>query len=204
MPAEKLLLSFSSAEAVFFHPLPAVLLPAPMHGLFPFFAVSCPSPSPSSSLRCITIFPPWCPSLPCREAVLCGGHRFLPLLFASCHLPARSPPFCGGSLLRAVCRFCTPLRIRLGDFLNSYERQNCFCLNLQLPLSCAFAPSPAAPPSPGHLHPVTASHPFFPLSLSPRLSLRSLCLFSLPVSCCLSLYALHCALRTTAVIRAQM
>ena len=163
MPAEKLLLSFSSAEAVFFHPLPAVLLPAPMHGLFPFFAVSCPSPSPSSS-----------------------------------------PPFCGGSLLRAVCRFCAPLRIRLGDFLNSYERQNCFCLNLQLPLSCAFAPSPAAPPSPGHLHPVTASHPFFPLSLSPRLSLRSLCLFSLPVSCCLSLYALHCALRTTAVIRAQM
>ena len=33
MPAEKLLFSFSSAEAVFFHPLPAVLLPAPMHGL---------------------------------------------------------------------------------------------------------------------------------------------------------------------------
>ena len=33
MPAEKLLFSFSSAEAVFFHLLPAVLLPAPMHGL---------------------------------------------------------------------------------------------------------------------------------------------------------------------------
>ena len=170
MPAEKLLFSFSSAEAVLFHPLPVVLLPAPMHGLFPFFAVSCPSPSPSSSLRCITIFPPWCPSLPCREAVLCGGHRFLPLLFASCHLPARfSPP--GG--MPFLCSSQDPA----GDFLNSYESQNCFCLNLQLPLSCAFAPSPAAPPSPGHLPPGTASRPFFPLPLSP-----ASCLLSFPLA----------------------
>ena len=163
MPAEKLLFSFSSAEAVFFHPLPAVLLPAPLHGLFPFFAVSCPSPSPSSSLRTIT----WCPSLPCREAVLCGGHRFLPLLFASCHLPARfSPP--GG--MPFLCSSRDPAR----DFLISYESQNCFCLNLQLPLSCAFAPSPAAPPSPGHLPPVLPPAPF-PCLLPPVLPLAFPC-----------------------------
>ena len=170
MPAEKLLFSFSSAEAVFFHPLPAVLLPAPLHGLFPFFAVSCPSPSPSSSLRCITIFPPWCPLFP-------AGRLFCAVGTASFPFSLRHVIFLRDSLLRAVCRFCAPLRIRLGDFLNSYERQNCFCLNLQLPLSCAFAPSPAAPPSPGHLPPGTASRPFFPLPLSP-----ASCLLSFPLA----------------------
>ena len=160
---------------------------------YPFFAVSCPSPSPSSSLRCITIFPPWCPSLPCREAV------FSAVSTASFPFSLRHVIFLRDSLLRAVCRFCAPLRIRLGVFSTVIRGQNCFCLNLQLPLSCAFAPSPAAPPSPGHLHPGTASRPFFPLPLSP-----ASCLYSLPVSCCFSLYVLLCALRTTAVIRAQM
>ena len=160
MPAEKLLFSFSSAGAVFFHPLPAVLLPAPMHGLL---SLLCGILSFSIAIVLSALHHDL-PSLVSLSSLqggcfLCGEHRFLPLLFASCHLPALSPPFCGGSLLRAVCRFCAPLRIRLGDFLNSYESQNCFCLNLQLPLSCAFAPSPAAPPSPGHLHPVLPPAP---------------------------------------------
>ena len=212
MPAEKLLFSFSSAEAVFFHLLPAVLLPAPMHGLL-------------SLLCCILSFS--------IAIVLSALHHDLPSLVSlsslqgGCFVRWAPLPSLSLCVMSSSCAIASLLR-RLsppggmpflcssqdpaGDFLNSYESQNCFCLNLQLPLSCALRlPLQHLPPRAiftlvrHHAPSSPCPFPLPPASCpSPRLSLRSLCLFSLPVSCCFSPYVLHCALRTTAVIRAQM
>ena len=110
MPAEKLLFSFSSAEAVFFHPLPAVLLPAPMHGLL---SLLCGILSFSIAIVLSALHHDL-PSLVSLSSL--QGGCFLAVSTASFPFSLRHVIFLRDSLLRAVCRFFAPLRIRLGIF----------------------------------------------------------------------------------------